>query len=110
MSAKLIYFSSPRIQTYIVRYAQIFPVPDDGNLTAMKRRELERAVQVGIIVKGKGGPYPKPIDVYAPPGFDFDRDREDELRTQEYLAQQTAIRPRCRNQAKPRYSSYYRKL
>lgn len=85
MPAKLLYFPSPRVATEIVQWARLFSVPDLGQITTMQRRELDRAVAAGYLVKGKGGPYLIPVDVWAHPGYDFDAEREAEMKAIEYL-------------------------
>ncbi len=89
MPAELKYFPSPTLPTEIVKWARLFSVADIGQITTMQRRELERAVAVGFLVKGKGGPYPVPVDVYAHPGFDFAEERKAELKCQSYLTAMT---------------------
>lgn len=62
--------------TSIVEQVIASPRCDLGQFTQHEKRELERAVRSGVLSKGRGGPYPKIKTVYARPGFDFARDRE----------------------------------
>jgi hypothetical protein len=85
MSGKLLYFPNPRVATEIVQWARLFSVCDMGQITTMQRRELDRAVAAGYLVKGKGGPYPVLLNVYAHPGYDFAEERVAEIAAIEYL-------------------------
>jgi hypothetical protein len=62
--------------TEIVRRAMAETVVDIGQLSKTERKELGAAIKAGILVKGKGGPYPVVKTVYASIGFDFLADRE----------------------------------
>jgi len=60
----------------IVRQAILKPITDIGQLTEQDRRELNKAVKAGLLIKGQGGPFPALKTVYAAPGFDIDAERE----------------------------------
>jgi hypothetical protein len=64
-------FSNGRFQQALTK-----SVCDMGQFTHEEKLLLERAVRLGYLSKGKGGPYPLLKTVYAHPGFDFARDRE----------------------------------
>lgn len=91
MAAKLLYFPSPKVATEIVQWARLFSVTDMGQLTTMQKLELDRAVASGYLVKGKGGPYEIPLDVWAHPGYDFAEERIAEMRAVEYLKAQCKV-------------------
>jgi hypothetical protein len=55
----------------IVARAMRESVTDIGQLSEQERRELNRAVQRGVLAKAKGGPFPILKTVYAKPDFDF---------------------------------------
>ncbi len=65
----------PVLTRIVVRAIQ-GTIVDTGWLTKDQRRELAYAVKYGVLVKGKGGPFPILKTVYAIPGFDFVADRE----------------------------------
>lgn len=64
--------------TAIVRRAIRERVVDLGQLSHGEKLALNRAVRRGILSKGRGGPFPILKTVYAHPGFDFKRDREED--------------------------------
>lgn len=59
----------------IVKRALVETVTDIGQLTPVDKRELERAVKLGYLSKGRGGGFPKEKTVYAFPGYDFAGER-----------------------------------
>lgn len=65
-----------QVLTAIVKRAMTQTVTDMGQLTHDEKRELNYAVRHGALVKAKGGPFPILKTVYAIPGFDFARDRQ----------------------------------
>ena len=54
-------------------------VTDIGQLTADEKKALNKYTKLGILDKGKGGPFPTPKTVYAIPGFDFATDRAEQV-------------------------------
>jgi hypothetical protein len=46
-------------------------VTDIGQLTDEEKKALKAAVKNGVLKKGKGGGFPVPKTVYAPPAFDI---------------------------------------
>lgn len=86
MTSNVVAFpKTPQILTEIVKKAIIWTVVDDGRLTRMQRLELERAVSARLLTKGRGGPFPMLVDVYAAPGCDFAEERKAEIAFQGYL-------------------------
>lgn len=67
------------VLTPIVLRALTRTATDIGQLTHQDRLELKRAVRSGVLSKGKGGSYPILKTVWAHPGFDFERDREEQV-------------------------------
>lgn len=59
-----------------VRQALTSRTVDIGQLSAEDRRDLDRAVKQGLLVKGRGGGFPLLKTVYAAPGYDFQGERE----------------------------------
>lgn len=64
----------------IVKRGMLNPITDIGQLTVDQKKELNKYVKKGILDKGKGGPYPKLKTVYALHGFDFQKDREIQIK------------------------------
>ena len=54
-------------------------VTDIGQLTADEKKALNKYTKLGILDKGKGGPFPMPKTVYAVHGFDFAADRTEQV-------------------------------
>lgn len=59
----------------VVRRALTQSIVDIGQLSKQDKRDLLKAMKAGVIVKGKGGPFPASKTVYAHPGYDFDAER-----------------------------------
>ena len=64
------------IATAVVQRAITYTITDIGQLSKMEKRCLEKAVKIGVLSKGKGGPFHIPKTVYAVKGFDFAAARE----------------------------------
>lgn len=80
-------FDSSRFKQALVR-----GVCDIGHLAHKEKLLLERAVRLGYLSKGKGGPFPMLKTMYARPGFDFAKDREASIAEMRYLATIDAAR------------------
>ena len=63
----------------IVKYAMLHPLRDIGQLTIQEKRHLQKYVKMNVLIKGKGGPYPKLKTVYALIGHDIERDRRESI-------------------------------
>ena len=55
----------------IVKRAMLNPITDIGKLSKEQKKDLEKYVKMGILIKGKGGPFPKLKTVYALIGHNF---------------------------------------
>jgi hypothetical protein len=62
-----------------VKEALVKPIVSIGQLSDKDVRELNLAVKYGILDKGTGGPYPKLKTVYAHAGFDFQKNRQENV-------------------------------
>src|ERR1700692_1265581 len=80
---KAVMLSTP-ILTEIVKRALTQTVCDIGQLSDVENRQLERAVKLGLLDKGKAGPYPAIKTVYACHGFNFEAAREDAIAAVEH--------------------------
>jgi len=63
----------------IVMRAMTDRVVDIGQLSDQEIKDLNKYVKKGVLIKGKGGPFPKPKTVYAIKGFDFEKNRTEEV-------------------------------
>lgn len=61
----------------IVAKAMVHTVTDIGQFSKTDLKELKKYVTLGVLVKGKGGPFPKEKTVYALVGHDFKARREE---------------------------------
>jgi hypothetical protein len=68
-----------KVITPIVARALAETVLNVGQLSHTETLELKRAVRHGVLVKGRGGPYPNLKTVFAAPGYDFAAEREKEI-------------------------------
>ena len=55
----------------IVKRAILNPVTDIGQLSKEQKRNLEKYVKMGVLIKGRGGTFPKLKTVYALIGHNF---------------------------------------
>jgi hypothetical protein len=60
----------------VVKIAMVSTVTDIGQLSKQQVRDLNKFVALGVLIKGKGGPYPKEKTVYALIGHDIKANRE----------------------------------
>lgn len=82
----------PIILTEIVKRAMVDHVTSIGQLSKQEVRELDTAVHMGYLSKGKGGAFPAIKTMWACPGFDFAADRERQFQEMCYRAHQDALR------------------
>lgn len=64
----------------IVKKAMLNPIVDIGQLSETDLKALNKFVKDGILVKEKGGPFPKLKTVYALKGHDVKAKREDDVK------------------------------
>jgi len=60
----------------VVKVAMVSTVTDLGQLSKQQLRDLNKFVAAGVLIKGKGGPFPKEKTVYALVGHDIKANRE----------------------------------
>uniref|UniRef100_A0A6M3LPT2 Uncharacterized protein n=1 Tax=viral metagenome TaxID=1070528 RepID=A0A6M3LPT2_9ZZZZ len=60
----------------IVKRAMLHPITDIGQLTIQDKKHLQKYVKMGVLIKGKGGPFPKLKTVYALIGHDIELRRK----------------------------------
>jgi len=65
---------------HIVLVAMVKTVTDIGQLSKQNIRDLNKFVKKGVLIKGKGGPFPKEKTVYALIGHDIKKSREKMVR------------------------------
>lgn len=70
----------------IVKAAMTETVTDIGQLTPYEKKELNKYVKKGVLIKGLGGGFPKAKTVYAIKGFDIQADRERQVKEMLRLA------------------------
>jgi len=72
----------------IVKRAMLNPITDIGQLNKEEKRPLEKFVKMGVLIKGKGGPFPALKTVYAITGYNIaaarKRNIEEMLKIQNY--------------------------
>lgn len=61
----------------IVKRAALHTITDIGQITPQDKRQLNKYIKLGMLTKGKGGPYPRLKIVYAIKGHDFISERKE---------------------------------
>ena len=63
----------------IVKRAMVCTITDIGQLDKEEKRQLGKYVKVNVLIKGKGGPYPKLKTVYAIKGYNINKARKESI-------------------------------